>query len=47
MEDLVLMNSSIILVKNGNEWVLNGAKNFITHAISGDVTVVIVRTGEK
>ena len=34
-------------VKNGNEWVINGAKNFITHAISGDVAVVIVRTGEK
>jgi len=27
--------------------VINGAKNFITHAISGDVAVVIVRTGEK
>ena len=26
---------------------MNGAKNFITHAISGDVAVVIVRTGEK
>ena len=26
---------------------LNGAKNFITHCISGDIAVVIVRTGEK
>ena len=34
-------------VKDGNDWVINGAKNFITHAISGDVAVVIVRTGEK
>jgi alkylation response protein AidB-like acyl-CoA dehydrogenase len=34
-------------VKDGNEWVINGAKNFITHAISGDVAVVIARTGEK
>lgn len=34
-------------VKDGNEWVLNGSKNFITHAISGDVAVVIARTGEK
>ena len=34
-------------VKEGDEWILNGAKNFITHAISGDVAVVIVRTGEK
>lgn len=34
-------------VKDGDFWVVNGAKNFITHAISGDVAVVIVRTGEK
>lgn len=34
-------------VKDGEEWVLNGSKNFITHAISGDVAVVIARTGEK
>src|SRR5690554_7782620 len=34
-------------VKDGNDWIINGAKNFITHAISGDVAVVIVRTGEK
>ena len=38
---------STTAVKDGNEWVLNGAKNFITHAISGNVAVVIVRTGEK
>lgn len=34
-------------VRDGDEWVLNGAKNWITHGISGDVAVVIVRTGEK
>lgn len=34
-------------VKDGDHWVLNGAKNFITHAISGNVAVVIARTGEK
>jgi alkylation response protein AidB-like acyl-CoA dehydrogenase len=34
-------------VKDGDSWVVNGAKNFITHAISGDIAVVIVRTGEK
>jgi len=34
-------------VKDGDEWVINGSKNFITHAISGDVAVVIVRTREK
>ena len=34
-------------VKDGEFWILNGAKNFITHAISGDIAVVIARTGEK
>ncbi len=34
-------------VKDGDYWILNGSKNFITHAISGDLAVVIVRTGEK
>lgn len=34
-------------VKDGDYYILNGAKNFITHAISGDVAVVIARTGEK
>ena len=33
--------------KNGNTWVLNGTKNFITHGISGDIAVVIARNGEK
>ena len=27
-------------------WVLNGTKNWITHGISGDVAVVLARTGE-
>ncbi len=36
-----------VAVKDGDHWVINGSKNFITHAISGDVSVVIVRTGEK
>ncbi len=34
-------------IKDGEDWVINGAKNFITHAISGDVAVVIAKTGEK
>lgn len=34
-------------VKDGDYWIINGSKNFITHAISGDVAVVIVRTGKK
>ena len=34
-------------VKNGDGWVLNGTKNFITHGISGDIAVAVFRTGEK
>jgi len=34
-------------VKDGDSWIINGAKNFITHGKSGDVAVVIVRTGKK
>ena len=34
-------------IKDGDYWIINGAKNFITHAISGDIAVVIARTGEK
>ncbi|CAN5657246.1 acyl-CoA dehydrogenase AcdA [soil metagenome] len=32
--------------KDGDDWVLNGTKNWITHGKSGDVAVVICRTGE-
>jgi alkylation response protein AidB-like acyl-CoA dehydrogenase len=32
--------------KDGDHYIINGSKNFITHAISGNVAVVIVRTGE-
>ena len=39
------MNTTAVRHENG--WILNGSKNFITHAISGDVAVVIARTGEK
>ena len=34
-------------VKKGDDWVLNGTKNFITHGISGDIAVAVFRTGEK
>jgi len=40
-------NMSTVAKKDGDYYIINGAKNFITHAISGDVAVVIVRTGEK
>ena len=32
--------------QDGDHWVINGSKNFITHGKSGDCIVVIVRTGE-
>ena len=38
---------STTAVKEGDSWILNGAKNFITHGKSGDIAVVVVRTGEK
>ena len=38
---------STTAVQDGDYWIINGAKNFITHAISGNVAVAIVRTGEK
>ena len=34
-------------VRDGNDWIINGSKNFITHAVSGQIAVVVVRTGEK
>ncbi|HEY3404568.1 MAG TPA: acyl-CoA dehydrogenase [Ohtaekwangia sp.] len=39
-------NMRTVAVKKGDYFVINGAKNFITHGKSGDVAVVIVRTGE-
>lgn len=40
------MRMKTTAVKEGNEWVLNGAKNWITHGISGNVAVVLARTGD-
>ena len=39
-------NMKCTAVKDGNDWVLNGTKCWITHGKSGDVAVVIARTGE-
>lgn len=39
-------NMKTTAVKEGDEWVLNGTKSWITHGKSGDVAVVIARTGE-
>ncbi len=38
---------STTAVQDGDYFVLNGSKNFITHAISSELAVVIARTGEK
>ncbi|PZR40911.1 MAG: acyl-CoA dehydrogenase [Azospira oryzae] len=39
-------NMRTVAVKDGDYYVLNGAKNFITHGKSGNVAVIIARTGE-
>lgn len=40
------MRMKCVAEKDGDHWVLNGAKNWITHGRSGHVAVVIARTGE-
>ena len=42
--DAMRMNTTA--VKEGDHWVINGSKNFITHGASGDVIVVVARTGD-
>ena len=39
-------NMKCVANREGDEWVINGTKNWITHGISGDVAVVIARTGD-
>lgn len=39
-------NMKTTAVKEGDHWILNGTKCWITHGKSGDVAVVIARTGE-
>ena len=39
-------NMKCTAVKDGNDWIINGTKNWITHGKTGDVAVVICRTGE-
>jgi alkylation response protein AidB-like acyl-CoA dehydrogenase len=39
-------NMKTTAVRDGDDWIINGTKNWITHGISGDVAVVIARTGE-
>jgi alkylation response protein AidB-like acyl-CoA dehydrogenase len=40
------MRMKCVAEKDGDYWVINGSKNWITHGISGNVAVVLARTGE-
>lgn len=39
-------NMRTVAVRDGDSWVINGSKNFITHGKSGDAVVLIARTGQ-
>lgn len=39
-------NMRCTAVRDGDDWILNGTKNWITHGKSGNVAVVLARTGE-
>lgn len=43
--DAMGMNTTAVL--DGDHYIVNGSKNWITHGKSGNVAVVMVRTGEK
>ena len=40
------MRMKCVATKDGDHYVINGSKNWITHGISGDVAVVLARTGD-
>ncbi len=40
------MRMKCVAEKDGDEWVINGMKTWITHALSADVFVILVRTGK-
>jgi alkylation response protein AidB-like acyl-CoA dehydrogenase len=40
------MRMKCVATQDGDHWVINGAKNWITHGKSGDVAVVLARTGD-
>lgn len=39
-------NMQCVATRDGDDWIINGTKNWITHGISGQVAVVLCRTGE-
>ena len=40
------MRMKTTAVQDEDDWIINGTKNWITHGLSGDVAVVLIRTGE-
>ena len=40
------MRMKTTAIQDGDDWIINGTKNWITHGLSGDVAVVLIRTGE-
>ena len=40
------MRMKTTAVQDGDDWIINGTKNWITHGLSGDVAVVLIRTGD-
>jgi alkylation response protein AidB-like acyl-CoA dehydrogenase len=40
-------NMNTVAQRDGDGWILNGSKNFITHGKSSQVAVIIARTGER
>src|SRR5579872_1114529 len=39
-------NMRCTATRDGDEWVINGTKNWITHGLSSEIAVVVARTGE-
>lgn len=39
-------NMKCTATRDGEHWIINGTKNWITHGKSGDIAVVVCRTGE-
>ena len=40
------MRMKTTAVQDGDDWIINGTKNWITHGLSGDLAVVLIRTGD-
>jgi alkylation response protein AidB-like acyl-CoA dehydrogenase len=40
------MRMKTVAIKDGDHYIINGTKNWITHGLSGEVAVVLVRTGD-